>query len=92
MIGSSGASNNVGRDPEEVHETSQEPLTDAERYLPMIWWYACAQSWRNVHVAEDVVAETFLALAWNQKSKFARRPIASTWLLPSGARSRKPWQ
>jgi len=31
-----------------------------ERYLPIVWRYACNHL-RNVHAAEDVVSETFLA-------------------------------
>jgi RNA polymerase sigma-70 factor (ECF subfamily) len=33
-----------------------------ERYLPAVWRYAYARSRGNVHLAEDVVSEAFLAL------------------------------
>jgi RNA polymerase sigma-70 factor (ECF subfamily) len=32
-----------------------------ERYLPSLWRYACSQLVGDVHAAEDVVSETFLA-------------------------------
>jgi RNA polymerase sigma-70 factor (ECF subfamily) len=38
--------------------TALQPLY--ERYLPAVWRFACHQL-RNLHAAEDVVSETFLA-------------------------------
>jgi RNA polymerase sigma-70 factor (ECF subfamily) len=33
-----------------------------QQYLPLVWRYAYAQCRRNVHLAEDVVSDTLLAL------------------------------
>ncbi|MCX5669845.1 MAG: sigma-70 family RNA polymerase sigma factor [Planctomycetota bacterium] len=40
-------------------ETALEALY--HRYLPSVWRYACSQLAGNVHAAEDVTSETFLA-------------------------------
>jgi RNA polymerase sigma-70 factor (ECF subfamily) len=40
-------------------ETALEALY--HRYLPAVWRYACSQLAGNVHAAEDVTSETFLA-------------------------------
>jgi RNA polymerase sigma-70 factor (ECF subfamily) len=52
-----------------------------ERYLPTVWRYAYAQTRGDVHTAEDLVSETFLALVRAlAKLDAGRGPLAS-WLM-----------
>ena len=68
MPGHSRSVRKAGRavtDAELIHairagdETALEALY--HRYLPSVWRYACSQLAGNVHAAEDVTSETFLA-------------------------------
>ena len=58
-----------------------------ERYLPTVWRYAYAQTRGDVHAAEDLVSETFLALVRAlAKLDAGRGPLAS-WLMAASSRS-----
>ena len=52
-----------------------------ERYLPLVWRYAYAHSASDLHLAEDVVAETFLALVQAVGKLDPSQGTPAPWLL-----------
>ena len=53
--------------------------TLCQRYLPLVWRYACALV-QDVHLAEDIAAETMLALLKGIEQIDDKAPKISAWL------------
>jgi RNA polymerase sigma-70 factor (ECF subfamily) len=52
-----------------------------QRYLPTVWRYAYAQTRGDVHTAEDLVSETFLALVRAIGKLDAEKGPLASWLM-----------
>jgi len=52
-----------------------------QRYLPIVWRYACARLDGDVHAAEDVVSETFLATLRRIRSPDPGIQSVGRWLI-----------
>jgi RNA polymerase sigma-70 factor (ECF subfamily) len=60
-------------------ETALETMY--RRYLPLVWRYAYARVWGDVHAAEDVTSETFLAVVRGIRTIVPDRGSLAGWVV-----------